>query len=114
MFIKIERGSTKFCLDFQALKLTCTGHTPTEQPFDNNFATTIKNLDNITKMTKHFAQKKGLILDNNHKIKFWHIRSKYIKSSIHSKWLTPFTITQKTSNTDNSSPTPETDLDNKG
>ena len=67
------QGSTKFCLDFQDLKLTCTRCTPTEQPFDNDFATTIKNLDNITKLTKHFGQQKGLIVNNNHKIKFRHV-----------------------------------------
>ena len=35
-------GSTKFCPNFQDLKLTCTGHVPTELPFADDFQTTIK------------------------------------------------------------------------
>ena len=67
------KGSTKFCPDFQDLKLTCTSHTPTEQPFDNDFSTTMKNLNNITKITNHFDQQRGLIVDNKCKIKFQHV-----------------------------------------
>ena len=69
------KGASQYCPKFSDLKLTCTGKSPSETPFREDFPTVVTNLTALTDLSAKFTNKKGLFVEqpSDHKIKFRHV-----------------------------------------
>jgi len=69
------KGPTSFCEKMSDMKLSCTGKSPLDPPFSNDYTTALKNLSKLTDVTAKFKTKRGLFWERNgeRKIKFRHV-----------------------------------------
>ena len=69
------KGASQYCPKFSDLKLTCTGKSPLEIPFREDFPTVLTNLTSVVNLSAKFTEKKGLFVERppDRKIKFRHI-----------------------------------------
>ena len=57
------------------MKLSCTGNSPLDPPFSDDYTTALKNLSKLTEVSAKFKAKRGLFWERNNeqKIKFHHV-----------------------------------------
>lgn len=57
------KGATQYCQNFSDLKLTCTGKSPSEMPFHEDFSNVLTNLTSVVNLSAKFKEKKGLFVE---------------------------------------------------
>ena len=71
------KGASQFCPKFSDVKLTCTGKSPLEKPFREDFPAVLANLTAVTNLSARFTKKKGLFVEGpqapDRKIRFRHV-----------------------------------------
>lgn len=69
------KGPTSFCEKFSDMKLSCTGISPLDPPFSDDYTIALKNLLKLTEECAKFKSKRGLFWERNgeRKIKFRHV-----------------------------------------
>ena len=69
------KGPTSLCENFSDIKLSCTGNSPLDPPFNDDYTTALKNLTKLTEECARFKSQRGLFLEHNgeQKIKFCHV-----------------------------------------
>ena len=71
------RGPSQYCPKFSDIKLTCTGKSPLETPFREDFPSVLINLTSVVNLSAKFRNRKGLFVErppaSDRKIKFRHV-----------------------------------------
>ena len=69
------KGPTSFCEKMSDMKLSCTGNSPRDPAFSDDYTTTLKNLSKLTEVSAKFKAKQGLFWECNgeQRIKFCHV-----------------------------------------
>jgi hypothetical protein len=57
------KGASQYCPNFSDLKLTCTGKSPSEMSFHEDFPAVIANLTALANLSAKFKNKKGLFVE---------------------------------------------------
>ena len=69
------KGATSSCEKMLDMKLSCTGNSPRDPPFSDDYTTALKNLSKLTDVPARFKTKRGLFWERNgeQRIKFCHV-----------------------------------------